>query len=88
MILEAFVHQAVNGEMRREKSRMMRDFMDEMQSLTHLDLSSDPKLRLTRLQGATWAHMARSRPLRRVLLKEYDRIGNFLPFALVEEAEP
>ena len=88
LVLEAFVHAAVNGEMRNEKSRMREDFVDELEVLSDLDLSSDPKIRLTRVQGALWAHMARSRPLRRVLLGEYDRIGNFLPFVLGEEAGP
>ncbi len=85
LMLEAFAHAAINGEMRKEKSRMRQDFVDELQSLSDLDLSSDPKVRLTRAQGAVWAHMARSRPLRRVLLAEYDRIGNDLPFVLIED---
>jgi hypothetical protein len=88
LVLEAFVFAAVFAEMQKEKSRMRQDFLDEMETLPGLDLSSDPKVRLTRMQGAIWAHMARSRPLRRVLLSEYDRIGSCLPFRLVEETEP
>jgi len=88
MVLEAFVFAAISVEMQKEKSRMRQDFLDELTTLSRMDLSSDPKVRLTRVQGAMWAHMTRSRPLRRVLLAEYDRIGSCLPFELVEEAEP
>jgi len=31
-----------------------------------------------------WAHMAHSRRLRRILLRDYDRIGVYLPFDLVK----
>jgi hypothetical protein len=82
LALEAFVFSALWHDLRREGRGVRQEFMEELQRLAGLDLSSNPGIRLHRVQGAIWAHMARSRRVRRALLKEYARMERWLPFSL------
>lgn len=85
--VEAFAFQIIFGDLFEDRYGLESEFTEEVRSVGRLNLSSDPNTRLTRIQGAAWAHMARSRNLQRAVAREYRRRVDYLPFTLVEEAK-
>ncbi|HXH28730.1 MAG TPA: hypothetical protein VNL37_06770, partial [Candidatus Polarisedimenticolia bacterium] len=85
LAVEAFAADVILGDAKSERHPLRDDFGRRLGRIVKLDLSSDPEVRLTRIQGALWASLADSRRLRRVLRRGYDRSRDWLPFVLVED---
>jgi hypothetical protein len=85
LAVEAFAADVILHDMKSPKHPLQDEFSDALQRVIKLGLSSDPEVRLTRVQGALWGSLAQSRRLRRTLRREYDRSRDWLPFVLVKE---
>jgi hypothetical protein len=86
LAVEAFVYSALWRDLRSSRRGVRHEFTDELKRLASLDLSSNLTIRLHRVQGAVWAHMSRSRRVRRALSREYARMERWLPFRLVSSS--
>lgn len=86
--LEALVFSAIRRDLATEARPIQQEFVEALKSALELDLSADLETRVTRAQGAVWALLARSQHLRALVLAEYERMADLLPFELAATSPP
>lgn len=80
--LEAFCFSAILENMEGEQFHMYNEFVAAVKELYKQDLGVDREARLLRAQGAMFSLMRNNEQLRNMLVVEYDRKKDFLPFVL------
>ncbi|MCO6483568.1 MAG: hypothetical protein J5I62_12335 [Flavobacteriales bacterium] len=82
--VEAFCFSAIFGHLDDDAANLYDEFRNTARQLYEVSLGIDPGERLLRAQGAMYFLMRASGPLRQVLLQEYDRKKDWLPFVLTD----
>lgn len=81
---EAFCFSAIFGHLDEDAANLYDEFRNAAKQLYEVNLGIDPGERLLRAQGAMYFLMRASGPLRQVLLQEYHRKKDWLPFVLTD----
>ena len=83
--IEAFCFSTIFNNYRGEKFNMYNELVHGIEELYKLNLGIDNKDRLLRAQGAMYMYMRNNDKLIELLLFEYEKQKNFLPFVLKAE---
>jgi hypothetical protein len=86
LALEALIFAAIRREVATPRFGLREEFGQAARRMSQLDLSSDPRVRLTRAQGFLWGELARSSALRQTVLSEYRSLRDVLPFVIADSA--
>jgi len=81
--LEAFAFDAIINNLNNERYPFYDDFIQSVHNVYKLNLGIDEQEQLLRAQGAIFVQMFQSIELQKLILEEYERKKNILPFYLV-----
>ncbi|WHT40477.1 hypothetical protein QNH98_07930 [Myroides sp. mNGS23_01] len=81
--LEAFAFDVIINNLNNERYPFYDDFIQSVHKVYKLNLGIDEQEQLLRAQGALFIQMFQSVELHKLLLEEYERKKNILPFYLV-----
>lgn len=82
--LEAFSFSTILQNMKEEEENMHDEFVDAIRELYELDLGVEKEDRLLRAQGVMFSLMRNNPQLRDLLLSEYEKKKEYLPFVLIQ----
>lgn len=82
--LEAFCFSSIYANYSNEQYNMRLEFDQAIEEALTLNLGLDNNERLLRLQGAVFILMRNNKILKSLLLEEYTKKKNFLPFVLID----
>lgn len=85
--LEAFCFSAILQNLRGEEYNMYKEFVAAIKELYRQDLGVDRDERLLRAQGAMFSLMRNNTQLKKMLLADYEKRKNFLPFVIAQESK-
>lgn len=80
--IEAFCFSSILNNYRGEKFDMYNEFVKAIKQLYKINLGLEEKDKLLRAQGAMFMYMSTNTKLKEMLLNEYEKKKDYLPFVL------
>ncbi len=82
--IEAFCFSSILKHYQSEEFSMYDEFVKSIKELYKVNLATDKDEKLLRAQGAMFILMRNNENLKKMLMKEYEKNKEFLPFILTE----